>query len=452
MRVDTGFPSESKEGVGHIVGISEHCGHALTWKILTQDTNKVIYRSQVRPFSMHDPNLCADLLCGEDDPPSVCAPIIKSRHVPEDGETKQTTTPDSTSPAPVFNPEDLVGRTFLLDKQENGQRFRARIVQLVEDHESSVENNPARVKFVCSVNDNQAEEILTYNQLLDYISSDENSDIVWKFQRIISHQGPLKPDHCDYKGSSYNVMIEWENGEVTAEPLQVIASDDPVTCAIYAKENNLLDLPGWKRFKPLAKRQKKFTQLINQAKLCSFNTAPRYKYGFEVPRSYAHAIRLDEQSKTTCWKDAVALELQQIDEYQTFKDYGHHIKFKPPDGYKKIRVHLIFDIKHDGRHRAQLVADGHLTDIPLDSVYSGVVSLRGFCLVLFLAELNHLELWATDIGSAYLEAQTSEKVYIIAGPEFGEREGHILVIHKACMDSEAVALAGMISLLTVYEQ
>jgi len=26
-RVDTGFPSESTEGVGHIVGISEHCGN-----------------------------------------------------------------------------------------------------------------------------------------------------------------------------------------------------------------------------------------------------------------------------------------------------------------------------------------------------------------------------------------------------------------------------------------
>jgi hypothetical protein len=51
--------------------------------------------------------------------------------------------------------------------------------------------------------------------------------------------------------------------------------------------------------------------------------------------------------------------------------------------------------------------------------------------MLFLAELNHLELWPTDIGNAYLEAFTSEKVYIIAGPEFGEREGHILIIRKA---------------------
>ena len=204
-----------------------------------------------------------------------------------------------------------------------------------------------------------------------------------------------------------------------------------MTCAIYAKENNLLDLPGWKRFKSIAKRQKKFTRLVNQAKLRSYNSAPRYKYGFEIPRNYEHAMVLDQKNKNTKWKDAVVLELTQIDEYQTFKDHGHYTKGKPPDGYKKIRVHLVFDVKHDGRHKARLVADGHLTDIPLDSVYSGVVSLRGFRLTLFLAELNKLELWATDIGNAYLEAQTSEKVYIIAGPEFGDREGHILVIHKA---------------------
>ena len=77
------------------------------------------------------------------------------------------------------------------------------------------------------------------------------------------------------------------------------------------------------------------------------------------------------------------------------------------------------------------MADGHLTNIPIESVYSGVVSLRGFRLSLFLGELNGLEVWSTDIGNAYLEATTSEKVYIIAGPEFGELEGHILVISKA---------------------
>jgi Reverse transcriptase (RNA-dependent DNA polymerase) len=48
-----------------------------------------------------------------------------------------------------------------------------------------------------------------------------------------------------------------------------------------------------------------------------------------------------------------------------------------------------------------------------------------------LAELHKLQLWATNIENAYLEASTTEKVFIITGLEFGEREGHILVISKA---------------------
>ena len=36
------------------------------------------------------------------------------------------------------------------------------------------------------------------------------------------------------------VQVEWETGEITFEPLSIIAADDPVTCAAYAKENDLL--------------------------------------------------------------------------------------------------------------------------------------------------------------------------------------------------------------------
>ena len=78
-----------------------------------------------------------------------------------------------------------------------------------------------------------------------------------------------------------------------------------------------------------------------------------------------------------------------------------------------------------------MVAGGHLTETPVDSVYSGVVSLRSLRLVIFLAELNKLELWGADIGNAYLEAHTKEKVYIIDGKGFGKLEGHTLVINKA---------------------
>ena len=41
-----------------------------------------------------------------------------------------------------------------------------------------------------------------------------------------------------------------------------------------------------------------------------------------------------------------------------------------------------------------------------------------------------MKVWAADIGNAYLEATTREKLYIVAGPELEELQGHLLVIHK----------------------
>jgi hypothetical protein len=60
--------------------------------------------------------------------------------------------------------------------------------------------------------------------------------------------------------------------------------------------------------------------MVNQAQLRSFNTAPRYKYGFEVPRTYEQALRLGKRNGNTLWGDATVLELTQIDDYVTFID------------------------------------------------------------------------------------------------------------------------------------
>ena len=51
--------------------------------------------------------------------------------------------------------------------------------------------------------------------------------------------------------------------------------------------------------------------------------------------------------------------------------------------------------------------------------------------MIFLGELNNLVLWGADIGNAYLEAYTNEKIFIIAGSEFEELEGFILIFNKA---------------------
>ena len=72
-----------------------------------------------------------------------------------------------------------------------------------------------------------------------------------------------------------------------------------------------------------------------------------------------------------------------------------------------------------------------MTDTPIESMYSGVVSVRRLWMVLFIAELNQLETWGADIRNAYLEATTKEKVYVIGDQGFGDLCGHTLIIHKA---------------------
>ena len=37
----------------------------------------------------------------------------------------------------------------------------------------------------------------------------------------------------------------------------------------------------------------------------------------------------------------------------------------------------------------------------------------------------------SDVGNAYLQALTKEKLYIVGGPEFEELQGHVHVMHKA---------------------
>ena len=92
--------------------------------------------------------------------------------------------------------------------------------------------------------------------------------------------------------------------------LFVSCQDAPVVCALYAKESGLLEEEGWKRFKSIAKREKKLFCLVNQAKLRSFRMAKVYKYGFEVPRNHEDAMQLDSMSKNNKWRDAKATELR----------------------------------------------------------------------------------------------------------------------------------------------
>jgi Reverse transcriptase (RNA-dependent DNA polymerase) len=64
--------------------------------------------------------------------------------------------------------------------------------------------------------------------------------------------------------------------------------------------------------------------------------------------------------------------------------------------------------------------------------YSSVVSRDSVHIGAFtIAALNNLKLLSSDIQNAYLTADCHERIYCIAGPEFGSESGSIMVIKKA---------------------
>ena len=96
--------------------------------------------------------------------------------------------------------------------------------------------------------------------------SEINNDL-YKLKALIGHQGPPKAPDPNWTKYKYNILVAWEIGEKTYEPLAVLAVDDPVTCASSAKGNDLSHLDGWKRFKNFARWDKADLSCIASAKV-----------------------------------------------------------------------------------------------------------------------------------------------------------------------------------------
>ena len=423
------WPSATKEELGFFVGIADNVGDALTFKVLTKDTHKILYRSAVRSaLDVASANARAALFSEPGEGDSVPEVLkLAQLHGPQ----------DSCDDPHSFDPDDIIGRTFLMPVDDNGHRQRVRIAERFETHQNQgipIHHDPNSIKYLIDLG-TRGQELMAYADVIDHINSNIEEgleDDIWRYEKVIAHHGPYKPTDDEYKGSAWNVTVVLPDGSQDTLPLSLASADDPIPCALYAQEHRLLGQPGWKRFKQILRRQKKLTRQINAARRRSYNRATVFKYGYEVPSDYKRAMEIDDAAGNTKWGDALNLELEQVcNEYKTFKDLGKGAK--PPPDYKKITAHVIWDVKHDGRHKARLVAGGHLTTPPKDAVYSGVVSIRSIRIITFLSELNSLSLWAADVGNAYLESYTKEKVYIVGGADFKPMglEGHTLLIDRA---------------------
>ena len=167
---------------------------------------------------LHDtktsPNLRLDPPKGEDQPQDLTSDVFVYGRPNPDGS-------DNTPPMSIINFDDLLGRTFHLPLDENGERKRATISGHVNDLCQEQVSREDHLRFKLKIDGDQLDDLISYKQLMEYLEDHTDTgpleDGLYRFKCIKDHKGPYTSSDPEYNGSSYNLLIEWETGEQTWE-------------------------------------------------------------------------------------------------------------------------------------------------------------------------------------------------------------------------------------------
>ena len=229
----------------------------------------------------------------------------------------------------------------------------------------------------------------------------------------------------------WKLLCQWKDGSSDWIDLKHLKDSNPIELAEYAVANRVQEEPAFKWWVSETLRTR--NRIIGKVKSRYWKTS--HKFGVRLPHSVQEALQFDRESGTDFWWKAIQKETGKVEvalEYdesvspeQVRQDKSLYV------GFQEIKCHMIFDVKMDLTRKARFVAGGHLTETPASITYSSVVSRDSVRLAFLIAALNDLEIIACDVGNAYLNAPCREKVWFVAGPEFGSRQGMVVKIVRA---------------------
>ena len=116
--------------------------------------------------------------------------------------------PDNPSLMSIINLDDLLGRTFLLPMDENGERKRATISEHVKDLCQQQVSREDQLRFKLTIDGDQLDNLISYNQLLEYLENKTDTgpleDGLYRFKCIKDHKGPYTSSEVDLGGHDPN--------------------------------------------------------------------------------------------------------------------------------------------------------------------------------------------------------------------------------------------------------
>lgn len=229
----------------------------------------------------------------------------------------------------------------------------------------------------------------------------------------------------------WKLLVKWKDGTEQWISLRELKESYPVQVAEFAVARGIQDEPAFSWWVPytLRKRDRIISAVNSRVRKAT------HKYGVEIPTSVEHAQSLDEKNGNDMWAKAIKKEMYNV---SVAFEILHNGKKAPP-GWTKSSGHMVYDVKMDLTRKARWVKDGHRTKDPDSCTYAGVVSRESVRIALTYAALNDVPVTCADIRNAYLQAPSSEKHYIICGPEFGlENVGKVALIRRALYGGKKV--------------
>lgn len=224
--------------------------------------------------------------------------------------------------------------------------------------------------------------------------------------------------------SGWELLIRWKDESESWIKLKDMKESHPVDVAEYAKARGIDDEPAFAWWVPYTLKKRKAILAAVKSRVRKTNR----KYGIEIPTSVEGAFELDRKNGDSLWRDAMNKEMFNVGVAFEILEEGQ----EAPPRWHKVTGHLVWDVKMDFTRKARWVLDGHKTPDPIGSTYAGVVSRESVRIALTYAALNKMKVCAADIRNAYLQAPSSQRDYIVCGPEFGiENVGKVALIHRA---------------------
>ena len=461
----TRFP-RTKEKPGFFGGVAKNVGDVMTFKIVTENRKTILHRSVVRPAG--DPHRRNKRVTFDEE-------VDKKLNILDAGAIDEAPKVQNTMEAELEDEEEVAKRTrsrlaepipiATRTRSRGANRINAQVVAAM------IQGSPSTKYFQIfevhktrssSFNERQLEDMAEEcgrDERKEYHKTvtESSQNMKNKLMESLAHDKALSMEYCAdslefdefIRESSWDIDIidghrqvgpqlkrrtelkcRWKDPNKSGSwvDFNAVLLQDPISIVRYAKRRHILTHKPFKATVNYCLGDSP-SHLAKAFKAKVRPDGPKFKFGVEVPLRMRDAIRLDEANGNTLWQDAIKKELNQLNQYETFKALKKGES--APEGYKRIPYNVIFDVKFDGRRKARLVAGGHKTEELLEDQYSGVVAMETVRLAFVVGEANKLTCCAADIGNAYLYSKTREKVYVIAGPEFKGLEGQILIINKA---------------------